>query len=152
MHELTSSPNQDKIFYERSFTLDAHIPPPHLKFALLRNKTQVCGDQASFRSHSLTKNWPKCCSWAHMFVGIICPSFFLVSTWKVSEQKYPKDALILETCSCFYLEEIKHTYANPGYLLVVLCLRMWFLSHYQLLMYQLSFNCKVSATMHTQNL
>jgi hypothetical protein len=41
---------------------------------------------------------------AHMFLGIIFPSFLLVSTWKVSNQKYPKDTLILETCSCFYLE------------------------------------------------
>jgi hypothetical protein len=60
---------------------------------------------------------------AHMFLGIIYPSFFLVSTWKVNNQKYLKDTLILGTCSCFYLEgEIKQTYANPDYLLVVLCL------------------------------
>jgi hypothetical protein len=32
---------------------------------------------------------------AHMFLGIIYPSFLLVSTWKVSHQKYPKDTLIL---------------------------------------------------------
>jgi hypothetical protein len=82
MHELTSSPKEDNILYERSFTRDAHIPPPHLKFALMSNKTQVCGDQASFRSLSLTKKTYQSVvlDVAHMFVGIIYPSFFLVST------------------------------------------------------------------------
>jgi hypothetical protein len=32
----------------------------------------------------------------HMFLGIIYPSFFLVFTWKVSNQKYSKDTLTLE--------------------------------------------------------
>jgi hypothetical protein len=30
---------------------------------------------------------------AHMFLGILYPSFFLVSTLKVSKKKYPKDTL-----------------------------------------------------------
>jgi hypothetical protein len=50
--ELTSPPNDNKIWYDRY----AHIPPPHFKFALLDNKTQVCGDQASFCKCSLNKN------------------------------------------------------------------------------------------------
>jgi hypothetical protein len=54
--ELTSPPNQDKIWYEKNFTHDAQISPPHLKFALLSNKTQVCGDQAPFCKCSLNKN------------------------------------------------------------------------------------------------
>jgi hypothetical protein len=48
MKELTSFPNQDKIWHEKKFTRDAHIPPPHLEFALLSSKTQVCGDEAPF--------------------------------------------------------------------------------------------------------
>jgi hypothetical protein len=30
---------------------------------------------------------------AHMFLGVICPLFFSISTWKVSDQKCPKDNL-----------------------------------------------------------
>jgi hypothetical protein len=48
MKQLTSFPNQDKIWHEKKFTRDAHIPPPHLEFALLSSKTQVCGDEAPF--------------------------------------------------------------------------------------------------------
>jgi hypothetical protein len=101
---------------------------------------------------------------AHMFVGIICPSFFLVSTWKVSDQKYPK-----KTCSCFLFEKgnktnLCYSRLSPGSALFTvinltmgtfslqLSLVMWFPSHHQLLMYQWSFSCKVSATVHTWNL
>jgi hypothetical protein len=78
--ELTSSSKQDKIWYERNFTRDAHIPPPHLKFALLGNKTQVCGDQASFCKfpHQIFRS--VAVDEAHMFLGITCPPFLSIFT------------------------------------------------------------------------
>jgi len=33
----------------------AHIPPPHMEFALLGNKNQVCRVQVTFRCRSFTK-------------------------------------------------------------------------------------------------
>jgi hypothetical protein len=80
MKELTSS-HQDEVWHQRKFTQDAHIPPPHLKFALPGNKTQVCEDQASFCKYSFTKTYQDATTdVAHMFLGIIYSSFFSIST------------------------------------------------------------------------
>ena len=38
----------------KELTWDTHVPPPNMEFALLGNKTQVCGAQISFRSGFLT--------------------------------------------------------------------------------------------------
>jgi hypothetical protein len=57
----------------------------------------------------------------HMFVGVACPSFFSISTLKVSNQKYMKDNLCQQHVLAFIRKGSK-TYVNPGYLLVVLCL------------------------------
>ena len=54
----------------------------------------MCGDQASFCKCSLTQAYlGVAADVAHMFVGMTDPSFFSISTWKVSDQKYPKDNL-----------------------------------------------------------
>ena len=51
-----------------------HIPPPQLKFA----KLQVNGVQVSFRSYSFVKAYRGVVvGVANMFVGVVCPSFFL---------------------------------------------------------------------------
>ena len=64
-----------------TFTRDAHIPPSHLKFALLGNKTQACGDQASLYKCFLTKAYQGVAvDVAHMFLGVTCPPFFSIST------------------------------------------------------------------------
>jgi hypothetical protein len=81
MKELTSFPNQDKIWHESNLTQDAHISPPHLEFALLSNETLVCGDQASLVNVLSPKSSKSVViDAAHMFLGIICPLFFSIST------------------------------------------------------------------------
>jgi hypothetical protein len=78
-----------------TLTRDAHTPPPHLKFALLANKTQVCGDQASLCKCSLTKSYQGVVGdAAHMFSGVTCPSFFSISTG-TQRTTYPKNMLLL---------------------------------------------------------
>jgi hypothetical protein len=122
MRELTSSPNQDKIWHDRNFTRDAHISPPHLEFALLSNETQVCGDQAYFVNFPSPRSYHSVVvDVAHLFLGITYPTFFSISTWKVSDKKYLKDNLCQKHVLAFIQKE-NETYANPDYLLVVLCL------------------------------
>jgi hypothetical protein len=71
MQELTSFPIQDKIWHERNFTRDAHISTPHLEFAVLSNRTQVCGDQTSLVNvPSLESYQSVVVDVAHMFLGI----------------------------------------------------------------------------------
>jgi hypothetical protein len=53
-----------------------------------------------------------------MLLGITCPSFFSISTWKVSDQKYPKDNLCQKHVLAFILKGNK-TYVLGGYL------KMW---------------------------
>ena len=61
-----------------------HIPPPHLEFA----KLQVYGVQVSFCSCSFIKAYRGVVvGVALMFVGVACPSFFLIFPQKVSDQK-----------------------------------------------------------------
>jgi len=56
-----------------------HIPPPHLEFA----KLQVYGVQVSFYSCSFIKAYHGVVvAVALMFVGVACPSFFLILPWK----------------------------------------------------------------------
>ena len=56
-----------------------HIPPPHLKFA----KLQVIGVQVPFCSCSFIKAYRGVVvGVALMFVGVACPSFFLIFPWK----------------------------------------------------------------------
>jgi hypothetical protein len=162
MKDLTSFPNQDRILHERNFTLDAHISSPHLEFELLNNETQVCGDQASFLKYSLTKILPGCCSLCTSYVPRHhCPPFFSISTWKVRDQKYPKDNVILKTCSCFCSKrEIKIILIqaiswycfvyyghklDQGNFILQLSMVMSFSSHHQSWVYQWNFSCKVSA-------
>ena len=65
----------------RETYLGTHMPPPHLEFALLGNKTQVCGVQVYFRSCSLSKTYESVVAGiVPMFVGVTCPSFFFIST------------------------------------------------------------------------
>jgi hypothetical protein len=81
MKELTSFPNQNKIWHERNFTREAHIPPRHLEFALPSNEIQVCGDQASFVNVPSPKSYQSVVvDVAHMFLGITCPPFFSIFT------------------------------------------------------------------------
>jgi hypothetical protein len=57
MQEPTPSPNQDKNWYEKNLLGILTYLPTYLEFALLRNKTQVCGVQASLHNCSLTKSY-----------------------------------------------------------------------------------------------
>jgi hypothetical protein len=81
MEEPTPFPNQDKIWHKKELTWDSYIPPPHLEFALLSNTTQVCEVQASLHNLSITKNYHGVVvGVALMFLGVTCPSFFVIST------------------------------------------------------------------------
>ena len=52
-----------------------HIPPPHLEFA----KLQVYGVQVSFSNCSSIRTYRGVVDGvAHIFVGVACPSFFLI--------------------------------------------------------------------------
>jgi hypothetical protein len=114
-----------RLVWEELYSGCSHISP-HLEFALLSNKTQVCGDQVSFVNVPSPKSYQSVVvDEAHMFLGIICPPFFSISAWKVGDQKYPKDNL-LKNMFLLLFEKGNKSYANPGYLLVVLCLlRSW---------------------------
>ena len=80
MQELTPFPNQDKTS-KRELTWGLHIPIPHLEFALLGNKTQVCVVQIPFRSRPLSKTYQSVVVGVGlMLVGVTCTSFFLIST------------------------------------------------------------------------
>ena len=41
---------------------------------------------------------------ALMFVGVVCPSFFLIFPWKGQRSKIPEGKLYPRTCSCFLLK------------------------------------------------
>ena len=74
-------PIQDKNWHGRKLTWGTHIPPPYLEFALLGNKTQVCGVQVFFHGRSYTKMYQGVViGAAPMFIGVSCPSFSLIST------------------------------------------------------------------------
>jgi hypothetical protein len=63
----------------KNFLWVTHIPPPHLEFAEL----QVYGVQVSFYSCSFIKAYRGVVvGVALMFVGVTCPSFFLIFPWK----------------------------------------------------------------------
>ena len=57
------------------------MPPPHLEFALLGNKTQVCVVQVPFRSRPLSKTYQGVVvGVATMVVCVTCLLFLLIST------------------------------------------------------------------------
>ena len=72
--EPTPFSNQDNELAREERTWGIHIPPPHLEFA----KLQVYGVQVSFCSCSSIKTYRSVVvGVAHMFVGVVCPSFSL---------------------------------------------------------------------------
>ena len=74
MRGLTPIPRQD-MNWEKILLRGTHIPPPHLEFA----KLQVYGVQISFCSCSFIKAYRGVVvDVALMFVGVVCPSFFLI--------------------------------------------------------------------------
>jgi hypothetical protein len=107
----------------KNFTWIAHIPPPpHLKFALIRHKTQVCGDQASLVNVPLPKSYHNVVvDVAHMFLGVAVHRSFQspperLVTKNTRRTTYVKNMFVL------LFEKGNKTYANLGHLLVLLCL------------------------------
>ena len=98
MQQLTWIPKHD-MDWERNLLRGTHIPPPHLEFA----KLQVYGVQVSFCSCSFIKAYRGVVvGVAHMFIGVVYPSFSLIPPGMVSNQKYRKENYILEHALAFY--------------------------------------------------
>ena len=75
----TSTNSNTRYGLRKNLLRGTHIPPPHLKFT----KLQVNGVQVSFRSCSFVKAYRGVVvGVANMFVGVVCPSFFLIFPWK----------------------------------------------------------------------
>ena len=56
-----------------------HLPPLHLEFALLDNKTQVCEVQVIFRCCSFTKSFQGDVVGVAHVIGVVYPLFSLIS-------------------------------------------------------------------------
>ena len=95
----TNTNSKTRYGLRKNLLRGTHIPPPHLEFA----KLQVYGVQVSFCSYSFIKAYRGVIvGVALIFIGIACPSFFLIFPRKVSDQKYPKENYILEHALAFY--------------------------------------------------
>ena len=98
----TSTNSKTRYGLRKNLLRGTHIPPPHLEFA----KLQVYGVQVSFYSCSFIKAYRGVVvGVALMFVGVACPSFFLIFPWKGQRPKIPEGKLYPRTCPCFLLKE-----------------------------------------------
>ena len=75
----TNTNSKTRYGLRKNLLRGTHIPPPHLEFV----KLQVYGVQVSFCSCSFIKAYRGVVvGVALMFVGVTCPSFFLIFPWK----------------------------------------------------------------------
>src|SRR6185312_7100083 len=75
----TSTNSKTRYGLRNNLLRGTHIPSPHLEFA----KLQVYGVQVSFCSCSFIKAYRGVVvGVALMFVGVACPSYFLIFPWK----------------------------------------------------------------------